>query len=223
MAGEGEEEVIRFSMKLSKPFGMQLLQEDAAVVSVAKIGDGGSLAALMEMAIPAVNPKYWQGKRAPSVMPLLWIQERDLLLEVDGVSCEGSMEKAVDLLGKAGDAPILTFSRPKLGNTMVVFPGGQHIVAPRRTKLDKVAYFAEYKCGCSCSKGTCGRCYHKDISTGELYVLPIHVSNIIPSVYEKRKEKPELAERVSWKPLVLEWAPEEVDKYKKAIPKGAAR
>merc|ERR1740127_13897 len=109
----------------------------------------------------------------------------------------------------------MTFSRRTKGPVKVVFPGGKQVTSPRMAKLIRLADKVGYDHGCNCSDGRCGKCWYKCTATGEVYILPLNVPGITPSVFRKSGDfglRPGEGEMECWIPLVLEPAPEEYAK-----------
>eukprot|EP00439_Symbiodinium_sp_Y106_P057346 s414_g8.t1 len=148
--------------------------------------------------------------------------EGDELEAVNGEPLNGFKEKATELVMNSGDEVRLTLSRPRKGYIKVVFPDGKSITSPRAATLDRLAEKAGYRTGCTASDGRSPECFYKDPATGEVYVLPLNVPGLVPSVWRKSDEggvRPGEAEFECWIPLRLVPAPEE---YEKAIQEEAA-
>ncbi|CAE8631888.1 unnamed protein product [Polarella glacialis] len=211
---------VLFSVTLSKPFGMLISDgPDKGLkvrgVGVEAIGESGS--------VPDLLNEVLAGKDS------MWIQEGDELEAVNDENTYGDRERGVEMITAAGDAPVkLTFSRPRKGFIKVVFPGGKQVTSPRAALLSRLAEKVGYDCGCRCTDGRCGRCWHKDTATGEVYILPLNPPGLVPSVWRDTKDKavsPSEGQFECWVPLVLEPAPEEFGKAIKeeARAKGAPR
>lgn len=146
----------------------------------------------------------------------MWIQEGDELLAIEGESTEGSEERTVEIIRKVKSDPNkqtvkLTLARKKTAPIMVVFPNGTYGLCPRLTKLKRVAESSGFESGCTCENGMCGKCWFRDSKTGEVYVLPLNVPGVVPSLWRKAGElglQPGQGEYETWIPLRLERAPE---------------
>eukprot|EP00913_Durusdinium_trenchii_P019354 g18194.t1 len=163
-------------------------------------------------------------------------QEGDELEAVNGEPVDGFQDKAVEMIQKSGDEVKLQLSRPRKGFIKVVFPDGKHITSPRAAVLQRLAEKVGYNSGCTCKDGRDEKCWYKDVATGEVYVLPLNVPGLVPSVWRKSGEdgarhgldrtggrgslmvpflsRPGEADYECWIPLRLEYAPEE---FRKAI------
>lgn len=137
------------------------------------------------------------------------MQEGDELKAVNGEPIEGSQDKALKLIMAAGEEVTMTFARKKKGVVQVVFPGGLSVTAPGTALLSQLAAKVGYDCGCTCRKGRCGNCWHEDPVTGEIYILPINVPGIVPSVFRRGEEGMPgiIYDFESWIPLKLRPAP----------------
>ncbi|CAE7246782.1 unnamed protein product [Symbiodinium pilosum] len=204
---------IAYEVVLPKPMGIALEdgpQGPGFGVGVADVMEGGSAHKLLQDVLAGRKDS-------------MWIQEGDELEAVNGEPLNGFKEKATELVQKSGDEPVrLTLSRPRKGYIKVVFPDGKSATSPRAAILKRLAEKVGYNCGCTCSDGRCGKCFHKDPATGEVYVLPLNVPGLVPSVWRRSDEggvRPGEAEFECWIPLRLERAPEE---YEKAIKEEAA-
>jgi len=94
---------------------------------------------------------------------------------------------------------------------MVMFPDGSFRTSPRIAKLKRVAEAAGYESGCTCKTGLCGNCWFRDPSTGEIYVLPLNIPGVVPSLWRAAGEyglRPGEGEYENWIPLRLERAPD---------------
>jgi len=99
----------------------------------------------------------------------------------------------------------------------VVFPNGKRITAPRPALLSELAKRVGYSYDCSCDDGRCGKCWHEDPTTGELYMFPINCAGMRPSVWRAREEEAPgvVSEIESWMPLKLRKAPEKYEEFLK--------
>lgn len=202
---------IVYEVTLSKPLGITLADAPRGPgfgVGVEEVLPGGNADKLLQEVLA--------GKDS------MWIQEGDELEAVNGVLTDGYQEKAVELVGASGDEVKLQFSRPRKGFIKVVFPGGKSITSPRAAILQRLAEKVGYDSGCTSKDGRDEKCWYKDPATGEVYVLPLNVPGLVPSVWRKSDEdgaRPGEGEYECWIPLRLEYAPEE---YQKALQEEAA-
>lgn len=191
-----------FDVKLKKPLGVRLVDGPGGLgsgVGVGEILESGSVVDLLGEVL------------AEGAAPKMWVQEGDELVQVDGQPVQGSRALAAEML-MASEVPTLTFSRKRNGYVKVVFPDGRQVTSPRAAKLSRLADKVGYDSGCRCSDGRCGACWHKDVKTGEVYILPLNVPGIVPSAFRAMGEgglRPGEGEYESWVPLVLKQAPEE--------------
>lgn len=190
---------VMFDVTLKKPFGVRLEEGPDGPgkgVGVAEIADRGSVADLLSDVL--------NGKDS------MWVQEGDALEAVNEQPVFSEAE-ALARLAEGGSEVKLTFSRPRTGYIKVVFPGGRQVTSPRPAILSRLAEKVGYECGCRCRDGRCGKCWHKDVATGEIYVLPINAPGVVPSVWRSTDKeggtKPGI-DYECWVPLVLEPAPE---------------
>ncbi|CAE7576984.1 unnamed protein product [Symbiodinium sp. CCMP2456] len=203
---------IAYEVVLKKPMGIVLEdgpQGPGFGVGVADVLETGSAHKLLQEVL-------FEGKDS------MWIQEGDELEAVNGEPLDGFKEKATELVMNSGDEVRLTLSRPRKGYIKVVFPDGKSITSPRAATLDRLAEKAGYRTGCTAPDGRSPECFYKDPATGEVYVLPLNVPGLVPSVWRKSDEggvRPGEAEFECWIPLRLVPAPEE---YEKAIQEEAA-
>eukprot|EP00929_Paragymnodinium_shiwhaense_P118279 TRINITY_DN90214_c0_g1_i1.p1 TRINITY_DN90214_c0_g1~~TRINITY_DN90214_c0_g1_i1.p1 ORF type:complete len:399 (+),score=118.63 TRINITY_DN90214_c0_g1_i1:85-1281(+) len=197
----GFEDQVWFTMRLSRPFGFRLAEDEKGPgygVGICEMGEEGTA--------PARLREFLEGKGAP-----VWVQEGDALVLVDGAPTEGALDTALELIAQSGEEVDLTFGRHKRGLVKVVFPGGKHVTARRKQKLSILAEEIGYDCGCTCRDGRCGKCWHKDSLTGELYILPLNACGVIPSAWRAAGEdglKQGEGLHESYCPILLEPAPE---------------
>jgi len=197
---------IWFDLTLKKPLGLQLVDGPEGPDTGIGVGDvqpGGSAYELMTEAL------------AEGAEPSMWVQEGDEIVQVEGQPCDGSRERAVQMVMAAGDSVTLTFSRPARGFIKVVFPGGRAVTSPRGARLSKVAEKAGYDSGCDSFDGRDSKCWYKDPATGEVYCLPLNVPGVVPSAWRESGEeglRPGEGQFESWIPLRLVPAPEEFNK-----------
>jgi ferredoxin len=200
-------ESLWFTVTLEKPLGFSLTDGPKGPgegVGIKEIGGGSSMALLEKAVAKGPGSKY-----------VGYVQEGDELQEVNGLDIEGSQDKAIAEI-MAAEGPItLTFSRRKKGSILVCFPGGKIVTAPRQANLKQVAEKAGYDSGCTCKNGRCGKCWHQDPVTGELYMLPINCPGIVPSIWRKREEdrRGQEADFEAWIPLRLEPCPKRFEKF----------
>mmetsp|Transcript_72922 Transcript_72922/g.183775 ORF Transcript_72922/g.183775 Transcript_72922/m.183775 type:complete len:344 (-) Transcript_72922:58-1089(-) len=205
---EGMEEVgdsLWFEVTLEKPLGFRLADGPDGPgrgVGIAEIG-GGSSGELLERVC------------AEGAAPGNYLQEGDELQEVNGQSINGDQDTAVGMIMQAEGPVTLTFSRSSKGSITIAFPNGSIVTAPRQALLKQIAEKAGYDSGCTCKNGRCGKCWHEDPATGELYMLPINCPGIVPSIFRKRQEADRGAEAdfESWVPLRLKPCPERFKRF----------
>jgi len=199
------EDSVEFTLKFAKPFGFRLAENpDGYGVGILEIAyDGGFSVG-----------QHFKDMLEDSSKPLIWAQEGDELVQVDGAYTQGNLEKAMELLQAAGEEVELTFNRSKRGQIKVVFPGRVCATSPRTKIMAQTAAELGYKCGCTCGDGSCGYCWHKDVGTGEVYVLPLNIPGYVPSIFRKAPLEDgkyvitEDGQFESWIPLILKPAPE---------------
>merc|ERR1719215_1322304 len=152
---------------------------------------------------------------AAGAPPMVYAQEGDEVAEVNGEPTNGDQDTAVQLIMQAEGSITLLLSRRKKGPITVAFPNGAIVTTPRQAVLKQVAEKAGYNSGCTCKNGRCGKCWHEDPKTGELYMLPINGVGIVPSIFRKREEARAGAEAdyESWVPLRLEPCPDRFKKF----------
>lgn len=195
---------IWFDVKLKKPLGLRLSGgPDGTGVGVSEIAEEGAIPQLAKDAL------------AVGAAPMMWVQEGDELVQVNGESTEDNFNRAVEMVMEAGETVTLTFARPAKGYVKVIFPGDIAITSPRAANLLKLAEKAGYDHGCTSLDGRDEKCWYKDPATGEVYCLPLNVVGIVPSVWRNSGEdgiRPGEGDLESWVPLRLEPAPEEFAK-----------
>eukprot|EP00930_Biecheleria_cincta_P071473 TRINITY_DN58982_c0_g1_i1.p1 TRINITY_DN58982_c0_g1~~TRINITY_DN58982_c0_g1_i1.p1 ORF type:complete len:285 (+),score=30.97 TRINITY_DN58982_c0_g1_i1:97-951(+) len=185
---------IWMDVTLTKPLGIKLEggpDGEGSGVGVGEVLEGGSAAALIDEAIAEGAP------------PLSWIQEGDELLAVNGNLCRGSLKRAVEMISEAdGSEVTLKIQRKKRGNVQVVFPGGLHVTAPRKTPLPQVAQSVGYDWG--------SNVWHQDEATGEMYDVSSLdcMPGFTPSKWAEHgedgvKNEVDGIEFENWYPLVL--------------------
>eukprot|EP00415_Alexandrium_ostenfeldii_P000682 UN0682 len=182
-----------FDVTLTKPLGIKLENGPKGPGSGIGIGDvmeGGSAWELRAEAL---------AKAGTGQAITMWVQEGDELLMVDGQPCGGGLEKAVELIGNAGDSVVLKFSRPKRGNVQVVFPDGLRVTSPRQAPLRDLAASAGYQWPGG---------WLVDQASGERYDLTSQncCASVIPSAYSTHGEdglKQGLGDFPNWAPLIL--------------------
>lgn len=197
---------IWFDLTLPYPPGIWFVEKERGVpgsgIGVQEVEEGGPADQLRKEVI--ADPK---SKR-------MWAQESDEVVAINGESTEGSAERYLELVRALppNSTVTMTFSRKKSGPITVVFPDGSSYTSPRVAKLKRVAEIAGYESGCTCRSGYCGNCWFKDSMTGEVYVLPLNVPGVVPSLWRAAGEyglRPGEGEYENWIPLRLERAPEE--------------
>lgn len=189
---------VLFDVTLSKPLGIRLSNGPDGPgkgCGVAEVADRGS--------VPELLADVLKGKDS------MWVQEGDALEAVNDQPV-ASEDEATELIAGAGKEVKLTFSRPRTGYIKVVFPGGLQVTSPRAAILARLADKVGYDCGCRCRDGRCGKCWHKDEATGEIYVLPLNAPGVVPSVWRTSGEDQSAPgmDYECWIPLVLQPAPE---------------
>ncbi|CAJ1350083.1 unnamed protein product [Effrenium voratum] len=195
---------IVYEVTLPKPLGITLADAPRGAgfgVGVEDVVSGGNAAKLLQEVL--------NGKDS------MWIQEGDELEAVNDVPTDGFQDKAVSLIQESGDTVKLQLSRPRKGFIKVVFPDGKSATSPRAAILKRLAEKVGYNSGCTCTDGRCGKCWHRDPITTEVYVLPLNCAGLVPSVWRRSDEdgaRPGEADFECWIPLKLEKAPEEFDK-----------
>jgi len=200
---------ITYEVKVNMPMGLQLSTR----------GDGSG--AIVESVNEGSNAEQLWNDYINGDSKDMWIQAGDTVEAVNGVAVEPGVD-ALDSVyqmvqsSPQGEPLSLVMSRPRLGAIKVCFPDGSTLTTPRQCPLKVAAKQVGYDSGCTCNDGSCGKCWHKDPVTGEVYVLPLSVPGYVPSVL--RDKGVELSEREGqfecWIPLALVPAPEE---YKKAL------
>jgi len=205
---EGMEEIgesLWFDVILEKPLGLRLTDGPNGAgggVGIAEIA-GGSAGDLLNKACGA------------GAKPCLYAQEGDELQAINGDGINGDQQTAIGKIMESEGSVTLTLSRKKQGAITVVFPNGNIVTTPRTAILSQVAEKAGYSTGCVCKNGRCGKCWHEDPATGELYMFPINCAGYVPSIFRKREESTAGVEAnyESWVPLRLEPCPERFKKF----------
>ncbi|CAK9094095.1 unnamed protein product [Durusdinium trenchii] len=168
---------IVYEVALTKPLGIVLTDGPRGPgfgVGVEEVLNSGSAAELFKEVLKGEDS--------------MWIQEGDELEAVNGEPVDGFQDKAVEMIQKSGDEVKLQLSRPRKGFIKVVFPDGKHITSPRAAVLQRLAEKVGYNSGCTCKDGRDEKCWYKDVATGEVYVLPLNVPGLVPSVWRKSGE-----------------------------------
>jgi len=204
-------EQIVFDVELARPAGLRIVEKDeddpGSGIGVQEIEPQGAAMELIREVIE--NPRSRR----------MWVQDGDELVAIEDVPTEGSKERFMEIVQALGDKPTVkfTFSRKRKGPIMVVFPDGSFGFSPRYAKLIRVAESCGYDHGCTSKTGTDKNCWFRDPSTGEVYVLPLNVPGVVPSLWRAAGEyglRPGEGEYENWVPLRLERA---TDAYEVAM------
>eukprot|EP00933_Yihiella_yeosuensis_P020914 TRINITY_DN16687_c0_g2_i2.p1 TRINITY_DN16687_c0_g2~~TRINITY_DN16687_c0_g2_i2.p1 ORF type:complete len:383 (-),score=68.81 TRINITY_DN16687_c0_g2_i2:135-1202(-) len=200
-----QDQKVMFTVTLKRPLGINIASGSNGV-GVAAVGDSGSVHELLQQVLSGE-------KRS------MWVQEGDQLEAVNGETVPftpgvASEDYAVQMISSGGDEVELTFSRPKNGCIKVVFPDGKQVTAPRLATLDRLAEKVGFDSGCTCRDGRDPKCWYKDPSTGEVYILPLSPAGVVPSEYRKNGQAAlddPKGQYECWIPLFLEPAPGELE------------
>lgn len=151
-----------FDITLGLPLGIRLDESPQGdMVGVSEIIEGGSA---FEHNKASMLPKDDSKKK-------MWLQPGDRLLMVNGVRCN-TQEEAVALItgAKDGQNINLKFSRSARGPVTVVFPEpARQVTVPPQTSLSDAALSAGHPVEYDCEDGLCGKCWHVDDRSGEIY------------------------------------------------------
>lgn len=197
---DGVEELagdIYFDLTLSKPLGIVLIDSPDGRgngCGIQEILDEGSAPLLLDQV-------------ATGEAKGMWVQEGDELVQVEGEDIDRDCAKASQMIGQAGESVMLTFKRSKKGAIQVIFPGNKRVTAPRYVMLSRLADKVGFNSGCSRADGRDPNCWFEDPATGEVYILPLNVPGIIPSIFREGGEGFSDSEFESWVPLRLQPAP----------------
>lgn len=153
-----------FDISLALPFGLRLDESPRGdAVGISEILPGGSADAHNKAHVVTQD----------TGVPQMWLQPGDKLLAVNGKKCS-TKDEAVALIAatKEGQKVSLKLARNRRGPVTVVFPEpARRVTVPPRTKLSDAARAAGHEVEYDCEDGLCGKCWHVNDISGEVYQL----------------------------------------------------